>query len=57
MGSGRGLAKVIGQKQAPVAKEEVMRSMVRSLPPEASGSTLAGTVLGTPQYIAASASF
>jgi len=44
-----GLAKVIGQGQAPV--RDVSRSAVRTLPPEASGATLAGTVMGTPQYM------
>jgi len=41
---------VIGQKQAPA--EDAMRSLVRTLPPEASGATLAGTIMGTPQYMA-----
>ena len=45
-----GLAKVIGQKEAP-AEVDLMRSLVRTVPPEASGATLAGTVMGTPQYM------
>jgi len=44
-----GLAKVLGKHST---SNEVLRSMVHSLPPEASGATLAGTVMGTPQYMA-----
>jgi serine/threonine protein kinase len=44
-----GLAKVIGQKEAPA--DVMRRAAVRTLPPEASGATLAGTVMGTPQYM------
>src|SRR4051794_19003179 len=44
-----GLAKVVGNKSEPV--KDVTRSAVRTLPPEASGATLAGTIMGTPQYM------
>jgi len=46
-----GLAKVIGQKTAAAAVD-VTRSLVRTLPPEPSGATLSGSIMGTPQYMA-----
>jgi serine/threonine protein kinase len=44
-----GLAKVLSQKDAPAG--DVTRSAVQTLPPEASGATLSGTIMGTPQYM------
>ena len=45
-----GLAKIIGEDTAPAA--DVSRSIVRTLPPEAASATLAGSIMGTPQYMA-----
>ncbi len=44
-----GLAKIIGH--AAESTTDVSRDSVRTLPPEASGATLAGTIMGTPQYM------
>jgi serine/threonine protein kinase len=44
-----GLAKIIGKADAPTA--DVAGNLVRTLPIEASGSTLAGAIMGTPQYM------
>jgi serine/threonine protein kinase/tetratricopeptide (TPR) repeat protein len=44
-----GLAKVIGKKDAPAV--DITRSIVRTLPPETASATIAGTIMGTPQYM------
>jgi serine/threonine protein kinase len=44
-----GLAKVIGERHG--AKTDVARSVVRTIAPEANGATIAGTIMGTPQYM------
>jgi serine/threonine protein kinase/Leucine-rich repeat (LRR) protein len=44
-----GLAKVMGQ--AGGGATDVTRSAVRTLPPGTNGGTLAGTIMGTPQYM------
>ena len=45
-----GLAKVIGRMAEP-AQRMSARSLVRDAATEASGATMAGTVMGTPQYM------
>jgi serine/threonine protein kinase/Leucine-rich repeat (LRR) protein len=42
-----GLAKIIGKKD----DVDITRSIVRTLPPEAVSATIAGAVMGTPQYM------
>jgi tetratricopeptide (TPR) repeat protein len=42
-----GLAKVIGNKE----EADITRSLVRTLPPESASATIAGTIMGTPQYM------
>jgi serine/threonine protein kinase/Leucine-rich repeat (LRR) protein len=44
-----GLAKVMGQADGGAA--DVTRSAVRTLSPATNGGTLAGTIMGTPQYM------
>jgi serine/threonine protein kinase/Leucine-rich repeat (LRR) protein len=44
-----GLAKLIGQKQAPAI--DISRSRAPTLSPNAASATLAGTIMGTPQYM------
>jgi len=52
-----GLAKVVGRKEAArpasaaAASDDIARSLLRAMP-EASGATLGGTIMGTPQYMA-----
>jgi len=41
-----GLAKVIGKDEI-----DITRSIVRTLPPESASATIAGTIMGTPQYM------
>ena len=42
-----GLAKVIGKSESV----DITRSIVRTLPPESASATIAGTIMGTPQYM------
>jgi serine/threonine protein kinase len=44
-----GLAKVLTQTDAFAG--DITRSAVHALPPEASGATLSGSIMGTPQYM------